>query len=200
MQVSRSRLPLQNIHAAQKLCWSWLVLAYKTQQCISLPNSMTSDVALIAWNPCCWTYLHHSNWQVLQIKADFSCISKPTPWRTGSSFTQIRPLKTARGFPDGLAGKESTCSAGDTGLILGLGRSPGEGKRYPLQYSVIPFSKSNSSVDFYTSVIPFGQLFYTSNTFILLHLVTLLLPFSFPSVSIKLGHGALWTSQALIKS
>ena len=35
----------------------------------------------------------------------------------------------------GSAGKESTCSAGDLGLIPGLGRSPGEGKGYPLQYS-----------------------------------------------------------------
>ena len=33
------------------------------------------------------------------------------------------------------AGKESACSVGDLGLILGLGRSPGEGKGYPLQYS-----------------------------------------------------------------
>ena len=33
------------------------------------------------------------------------------------------------------AGKESTCNAGDLGSILGLRRSPGEGKGYPLQYS-----------------------------------------------------------------
>ena len=31
-------------------------------------------------------------------------------------------------FPCGSAGKESTCSAGDLGLIPGLGRSLGEGK------------------------------------------------------------------------
>ena len=35
----------------------------------------------------------------------------------------------------GSAGKESTCSAGDLGSIPGLGRSPGEGKGYPPQYS-----------------------------------------------------------------
>ena len=35
----------------------------------------------------------------------------------------------------GSAGKESSCNAGDLGLIPGLGRSPGEGKGYPLQYS-----------------------------------------------------------------
>ena len=33
------------------------------------------------------------------------------------------------------AGKESACNAGDLGLIPGLGRSPGEGKGYPLQHS-----------------------------------------------------------------
>ena len=39
------------------------------------------------------------------------------------------------GFPDSSVGKESTCNAGDLGSIPGLGRSPGEGKGYPLQYS-----------------------------------------------------------------
>ena len=32
-------------------------------------------------------------------------------------------------------GKESACSAGDPGSIPGLGRFPGEGNGYPLQYS-----------------------------------------------------------------
>ena len=40
-----------------------------------------------------------------------------------------------KGFPCGSAGKESTCNAEDLGSILGWGRSPGEGKGYPLQYS-----------------------------------------------------------------
>ena len=39
------------------------------------------------------------------------------------------------GFPCSSAGKESTCNAGDPGSIPGLGRSPGEGIGYPLQYS-----------------------------------------------------------------
>ena len=39
------------------------------------------------------------------------------------------------GFPCGSAGKESSCNVGDLGLIPGLGRSPGEGKGYPLRYS-----------------------------------------------------------------
>ena len=39
------------------------------------------------------------------------------------------------GLPCGSADKESTCNVGDLGLIPGLGRSPGEGRVYPLQYS-----------------------------------------------------------------
>ena len=39
------------------------------------------------------------------------------------------------GFPIGSTGKESACNAGDLGSTPGLGRSPGEGKGYPLQCS-----------------------------------------------------------------
>ena len=42
--------------------------------------------------------------------------------------------KNAWGFPGGSDGNESACNAGDPGLILVLGRSPGEGNGYPLQY------------------------------------------------------------------
>jgi len=38
------------------------------------------------------------------------------------------------GFPGSSAGKESACNVGDLGSIPGLGRSPGEGKGYLLQY------------------------------------------------------------------
>ena len=38
-------------------------------------------------------------------------------------------------FPCGSAGKESACNVGFLGAVSGLGRSPGEGKGYPLQYS-----------------------------------------------------------------
>ena len=40
-----------------------------------------------------------------------------------------------KGFPDSSVGKESTCDAGDPGLIPGPGRSSGEGIGYLLQYS-----------------------------------------------------------------
>jgi len=43
--------------------------------------------------------------------------------------------KSSKGFPCGSAGKESACNAGDLGSISELGRSPGEGRGYPFQYS-----------------------------------------------------------------
>ena len=55
--------------------------------------------------------------------------------------SQCQLLKTSvvvvvfSGFPAGSDGKESTCNAGDLGSIPGLGRSPGDGKGYQLQYS-----------------------------------------------------------------
>ena len=38
------------------------------------------------------------------------------------------------GFPCGSAGRESACNVADLGSIPGLGKSPGEGKGYPLHY------------------------------------------------------------------
>ena len=49
-------------------------------------------------------------------------------------------LPGSLGFPDGSSSKESVCNAGDTGdvgLILGSGRSPGEGNGNTLQYSCL---------------------------------------------------------------
>ena len=50
-------------------------------------------------------------------------------------YSSISPINTCSTFPESSVGKESTCNAGDPGSIPGLGRSPGEGKGYSLQYS-----------------------------------------------------------------
>ena len=52
------------------------------------------------------------------------------PWRRDRL-----PTPVFLGFPGGSAGKESVYDAGDLGSVPGLGRSPGEGKGYPLQYA-----------------------------------------------------------------
>ena len=44
-------------------------------------------------------------------------------------------IVNAVGFLYSLAGKESACNVKNLGLIHGLGRSTGEGKGYPFQYS-----------------------------------------------------------------
>ena len=51
------------------------------------------------------------------------------------------------GFPHSSVTEESACSVGDLGSIPGLGRSPGEGKGYPLQYSGL-----ENSMDYIQSV------------------------------------------------
>ena len=52
------------------------------------------------------------------------------PWRRNRL-----PIPVFLGFPGGSDSKETACNAGDLGLTPGLGRSPGGGKGYPLQYS-----------------------------------------------------------------
>ena len=54
--------------------------------------------------------------------------------------------ETDSSFPGSSAGKESTCNAGDLGSIPVLGRSPGEGKGYPLQYSGLENSRTVSTM------------------------------------------------------
>ena len=46
-----------------------------------------------------------------------------------------------KSFADSSVGKQSACNAGDPGSIPGLGRSPGEGNGYPLQYSGLENSR-----------------------------------------------------------
>ena len=55
------------------------------------------------------------------------------------------PFPSPAGYPCGSGGKESTCNVGDMGSISGLGRSPEEGKGYPLQYSGLGSSMSMGS-------------------------------------------------------
>ena len=76
--------------------------------------------------------------------ADFLCFSHFSPshreigWEHGNKGIRSRPRAyEVVVFSGGSDGKESTCSAGDPGLIPGLGRSPGEGHGYPFQYSCL---------------------------------------------------------------
>ena len=83
-------------------------------------------------------------------KKSLSCVRVfATPWTVayqappsmGSSRQENRSglplLFFLYGLPPCFRGKESTCNAGDTGSVFGLGRSPGEGKGNPLQCSCL---------------------------------------------------------------
>ena len=53
------------------------------------------------------------------------------------SYSKHLSRATCMGFPGSSVGKESACSAGDLGSILGSERTPGEGNGNPLQYSCL---------------------------------------------------------------
>ena len=50
------------------------------------------------------------------------------------------------GFPDGSDGEEYTCSGGDLGLIIGLGRAPGGEHGNPLQYCCLEYPHGQRSL------------------------------------------------------
>ena len=66
-----------------------------------------------------------------------SCLENPRDggawWADVYGVTQIKWLSSSSS--SGADSKEFACSAGDLGLILGSGRSPGKGNGYPLPYS-----------------------------------------------------------------
>ena len=64
------------------------------------------------------------------------CPAHDTPWKIRLTVTECFDV-TYMNWASlcGSAGKESTCKVGNQDSIPGLGRSPGEGKGCPLQYS-----------------------------------------------------------------
>ena len=75
-----------------------------------------------------WIKCIQTNKTVLKQKQK---INKTTRWKPKPQV--VVAISIFLGFPSGSAGKESACNAGDLGLILGLGRSTGEGNSYLLQ-------------------------------------------------------------------
>ena len=78
------------------------------------------------------------------------------------------------GSTGGSDGKESTCNAGDLGLIPGLGKFPGEGKGYPFQYSGLENSMdcvAHGATNSWTRWVTFTFQIYQENN-ILTHPVT----------------------------
>ena len=68
-------------------------------------------------------------------------------------------------FPAGSAGKESACIVGDLSLIPGLGRSPGEGRSYPFQYSGLDNSMDHVAHGMAKSRTQLSNFHFTYNLF-----------------------------------
>ena len=99
-----------------------------------------ADPSLKHWKP----FLHGGGRRQMVMKCNLKKNSKPCVslklekhlLKTGEANSDQKDQgKVTRALSCGSAGKESACNARDLGLIPGLGRSPGEGKYYPLQYS-----------------------------------------------------------------
>ena len=74
-----------------------------------------------------------------------SSVGKESACNAGDPRDRL-PAPVVLGVPCGSAGKESTCNVGDLGSIPGLGRYPGKGKGYPLQYSGLENSMGSQRV------------------------------------------------------
>ena len=82
------------------------------------------------WSAKLFRILRFSSLGFWLFEYDFSALLK-----TFVKLNYFNLLLIRLGFPGSSADKKSTSNARDPGLIPGLGRSPGKGIGYPLQYS-----------------------------------------------------------------
>ena len=119
------------------------ILQARILEWVAMPSSRGSsqprDWNHISYVSCIdkWVLYHQASLIAQLVKNHMQC-RRPqfNSWVRKIHWRRDRlPTAVFLGFPCGSAGKESACTAGELGLIPGLGRSPGEGKGYPLQYS-----------------------------------------------------------------
>ena len=117
------------LRSTATLSWLWFLLkALEWSEGSPLGTShyqMTSllcSLLFLFW--CCWKRKVCFIEEPSNSGKRWACVQTPA----------LHILLHHESFSDG---KESTCKAGDMGSIPGLGRSPGEGDGYPLQYSCL---------------------------------------------------------------
>ena len=94
-----------------------------------LPCNIEQSPLCSTAGPCCLSILN------VAVCTCPSQLSLPTILPPGNHKFILTVCESISVVPCGSDSKESACSVGDLGLIPWLGRSPGEGKGYPLQYS-----------------------------------------------------------------
>ena len=102
----------------------WSGLPYPPTEDLPHPGMDPAFLSLLQWQMGSLPTTS-ATWEALQGKR--KCL-----------YTCTFPWPSLR-FPCGSAGKESACNVGDLGSIPGLGRSPREGKGYPLQFSGLDY-------------------------------------------------------------
>ena len=144
----------------QKIVWHciWVVVVVQSLSCVWLfvtPRTGTHQA------PLSMRFPRQESWSGLPFPSPRGLpdpgIEPVSPVLAGGFFTAEPPGKSIwvvtgqwfwtereerfytypRNFPGGSDAKESACSAGDIGLIPGLGRSPVKGNAYPFQYSCL---------------------------------------------------------------
>ena len=80
---------------------------------------------------------YNLNHKINEKRYVFTIILKTKFWYKVKKKKRFNWQYTDGCFPCGLAGKKYACNVGDLCSVSGLGRSPGEGKGYPLQYSCL---------------------------------------------------------------
>ena len=112
-----------------------------TSLCSIYGSKKTEWLSLTTWWPPWWlsflTELSKIFVERQVLLSEYLCTHlKSICWNSNPHGDDIRRwLTTLWGFPDSSDGKESAWNAGDSGSIPRLGKSPGEGIGYPLQYS-----------------------------------------------------------------
>ena len=121
--------------------WSWwwtgkpgLLQSIESQSWIQLSDLTELTGLIFIWLLSIWTYALKHKFKIITVSVKMLAIIM---WTFGA--------------PDGSVGKRSACNAGDLSSIHRLGRSPGEGKGYPLQYYGLENQTwlSNFHVSFY---------------------------------------------------
>ena len=133
-----------------------------------------------------WSTQKCQNWS---IKKDCSVRRQNTKVFFCIASMEKKQLISYMGFPCGSAGKESAWNAGNLGSIPGLGRSPREGKDYPLQYSGLEnYMNLRYLFLLFSSVltlkidITFLLVFFVSSLTFLFHLSVLSHSVFFPAI------------------
>ena len=137
--VSRtsSRLNINKIFFFFCPFWSFLKLSLWLSRC----SGLTPTPSFL-----CWRKLPHKLFRfgvrelITQEMLHFKTTPDETVNQSSNSFMMEHWDITRQilgDFPDGSVGKETTCNAGDAGLIPGSGRSAGEGNGNQLQYSCL---------------------------------------------------------------